>query len=325
MDSRPDQPRSIMTRVILNLAVHLPLCMLLLQLTACASTPLQGTERHTFELQGVERSYLSYAPKAATRFEGRRPLVLAIHGGAGTARNMLQLTRRRFNDLANEYGFYVVYPEAADKYWDFGEGRTSSALETRQDDLAYFSQVIGQMEMAYPIDSGRIFATGISRGGQASYFLACKLPGRIRAIAPFTMPLPEFLKDDCSQGAPVPIALFNGTADPLVPYDGGMISFLGQMRDRVLSTDETLALWGARNGCPRTADGKMVLDRADDDSQVEHLSWRNCSGAPMELYRIVNGGHTWPSGIQYLPSLLVGKVNRDIDGADEAWRFFSRF
>jgi polyhydroxybutyrate depolymerase len=300
------------------------LITLLLMQAGCATARLHD-DSHAFQLQGLERSYLVHAPAGASALSGKRPLVLVLHGGGGTARGMLRLTRGRFDELADRYGFYVVYPEAIDKYWDFGEGRTSADLDHRRDDLTYFSQVLARMEAAYPIDETRIFATGISRGGQASYFLACKLPGRIRAIAPFAMPLPEFLKDDCRQGAPVPIALFNGTADPLVPYDGGMISFLGQMRDRVLSTDETLALWGARNGCPRTADDKMVLDRADDDGQVEHLGWHNCSGAPMELYRIVNGGHTWPSGIQYLPSMLVGKVNRDIDGADEAWRFFSRF
>lgn len=321
MDPLCATPRSTPIR----LAARLVVCLAMLQLGACASSRFQRTAQHSFEFQGLERSYISYAPKAADRFAGPRPLVLAIHGGAGTARNMLQLTRGRFDELADKYGFYVAYPEAFDRYWDFGEGRTSNDLEPRRDDLAYFSRVISQMETAYPIDSRRIFATGISRGGQASYFLACKLPGRIRAIAPFTMPLPAFMEDACRQGSPIPIALFNGTADPLVPYDGGIISFLGLERDRVLSTDETLALWRTRNGCSRSADERETVNRVGDNTQVEHLSWRTCSGGPVELYRIVNGGHTWPSGKQYLPRALIGNVSREIDGAEEAWRFFSRF
>lgn len=307
-------------------ALALPLLVILLLMqTGCATARLRDVERRDFQLQALERSYLVHAPADASVVKGKRPLVLVIHGGGGTARNMLRLTRGRFNELADEYGFYAVYPEAIDKLWDFGEGRTSAGIAHRRDDLAYFSQVIAQMERAYPIDASRIFATGISRGGQAAFFLACKLPGRIRAIASVAMSLPAFLQDDCSQGPPVPLALFNGTADPLVPYGGGMITLLGHERDRVLSTDQTLALWRTRNGCSQTAAGIETLNGASDSGRAEHLTWADCGAGRIELYRIVGGGHTWPSGRQYLPRSLVGDVSRDIDGAAEAWRFFSRF
>ena len=62
-----------------------------------------------------------------------------------------------------------------------------------------------------------------------------------------------------------------------------------------------------------------------DSGRVEHLTWAECGTGRIELYRIVGGGHTWPSGRQYLPRALVGDVSRDIDGAAEIWRFFSRF
>ena len=300
------------------------LIALLLMQTGCASARLHD-DNQTFQLQGLERSYLVHTPANASALTGKRPLVLVIHGGGGTARGMLRLTRGRFDELADRYGFYVVYPEAIDRYWDFGEGRTSADLDHRRNDLAYFSQVIARMKAAYPIDKTRIFATGISRGGQASYFLGCKLPGQIRAIAPVAMPLPTFLQDDCRRGLPLPLALFNGTADPLVPYDGGIIRVLGRERDRVLSTDDTLALWLARNGCPQSAAVTESINGTSDSGRVEHLTWTDCGMGRIELYRIVGGGHTWPSGRQYLPRTLVGDVSRDIDGAAEIWRFFSRF
>lgn len=139
------------------------------------------------------------------------------------------------------------------------------------------------------------------------------------------MSLPEFMIDDCRQGPPVPLALFNGTADPMVPYEGGMITVLGMERDRVLSTEETLAHWRARNGCPDRADETDTINQVSDRCRVEHVRWRQCSGVPVTLFRIVNGGHTWPSGTQYLPKGLIGNVSHEIDGAEEAWRFFSRF
>ncbi len=169
------------------------------------------------------------------------------------------------------------------------------------------------------------FATGISRGGQAAYFLACNLPGRIRAIAPFTMPLPDFLAEGCRAGPPVGLALFNGTGDPLVPYEGGSIRVFGKARGEVLSTAATLALWRSRNGCADTPSSHELIDPVQDSMRVEKTTWANCTGAPVALYRIENGGHTWPSGTRYLGKRLVGPVNRDIDGAAEAWRFFQQF
>ena len=40
------------------------------------------------------------------------------------------------------------------------------------------------------------------------------------------------------------------------------------------------------------------------------------------LIRIDGGGHTWPGGIQFLPALLIGTVNHDINAGEAAWRFF---
>ena len=39
---------------------------------------------------------------------------------------------------------------------------------------------------------------------------------------------------------------------------------------------------------------------------------------------VIGGGHTWPSGKQYLPPWVVGKVNREIDGATEISAFFRK-
>lgn len=280
---------------------------------------------HSFVYQGRERSYLLYAPRGAERLEGKRPLVLAIHGGAGSDRSMMRLTRGGFDSLADRDGFFVVYPNAVARYWDFGEGAVSEALPQRADDLGYFRAVLDQVSERYPVDPRRVFATGISRGGQASYFLACKLAGRIRAIAAFSMPLPDFLEDDCTAGPPVGVAIVNGTADPLVPYGGGRIEVLGHDRGAVLSTDATAALFRRRDGCAAKPTGEETLDGVDDGTRVEKTTWASCDGAPVVVYRVEGGGHTWPSGVQYLPERVVGKVTREVDGAAVAWEFFRSF
>ncbi len=291
---------------------------------AAAEAQLMRLRTRTLVHDGLNREYLLYTPRLARRLPGRRPLVLVLHGGGGTHRGTVRNTRRKFHQLADQHGFYIVYPNAVDKTWDFGEGKVSEALERRVDDLGFYSRLLDRLLAELPIDSGRVFATGISRGGQASYFLACRMAERIRAIAPVTMPLPAFLEEDCRRGPPVGVAILNGTEDPVVPYDGGQITLFRQRRGHVLSTDATVRLWRVRNGCTAESESR-TLDAVDDGTAVTRTAWTDCAGAAVVLYRIEGGGHTWPSGSQYLPEVLVGRVTREIDGAVEAWSFFSGF
>ena len=280
-------------------------------------------EEHRFQQDGQRRDYLLYTPKNAAEFPGKRPLVLVIHGGGGTARSMARLTKKRFHALADRDGFYVLYPNAVSKMWDFGEGKISNELKRRVDDLAYFRKVIDDTVQNLPIDPKRVFATVISRGGQACYFVAGKLPNKVRAIAPITMPIPEFLADDCAKGSPIGILLINGTTDPIVPYGGGQIGVLGKKRGAVLSTDATVRLFQKRNRSSQRPFLSDTIDPARDGTKVVRSAWRGT--APVVLYRVENGGHTWPSGTQYFGERIIGKVTKDIDGAVETWSFFKQF
>ncbi|MEL6572585.1 MAG: PHB depolymerase family esterase [Pseudomonadota bacterium] len=294
----------------------------------CSGAPVlaqQGQLQNLTFMQGhLQRDFLFYRPAAAGRTNGPRPLVLVIHGGAGTARGMVRLTKRRWNQLADQHGFYVVYPNGLDKIWDFGEGRVSSRLTQNVDDLDYFQSVIAATSSIVDVDGRRVFATGLSRGAQASFFLACNLTQQIRAIAPVATNLPEYMVNECQSGPPVGMALITGTADPQVPYTGGTITVLGQQRDVVLSSEKTVALWQRRNGCRANPQTLNIDLRPNDGVSVRLRNW-TCSGAPLRHYTVQGGGHTWPSGRQFLPVRLVGPVSQDIDAADEAWAFFSQF
>lgn len=289
------------------------------------SEPTGKIRNYRFKQDDYRRRYKLYTPANITAKDGPRPLVMVIHGGGSTDNGMIKLDHKRWQTLADEHGFYVVYPNAVDRLWDFGEGLTSGNLDNRVDDLVYFKRVIDGVSARKNIDQTRIFATGISRGGQASYYLACNMPERIRAIAPITMPLPEFMEDECRAGPPVGVAIINGTADPLVPYDGGWITVRRKKRDIVLSTDKTLALWRDRNKCSDASTSTSFIDKPGDKTSVNITEWTRCSGAPVKLYKVNNGGHTWPSGLQYLPVRSVGETSNDINGSEEGWKFFSQF
>jgi len=253
------------------------------------------------------------------------PLVLVMHGGGGTAKGLYRDTAKSFTALADAHRFYLVFPDAGRRMWDFGTDKVSRKLRRRFDDERFFKRLLEHLATDLPLDRRRVFATGISRGGQASYFLACKFPSQIRAIAPIAMPMPEFLVSDCAPGSHIGLVVLNGTSDPVVPCEGGEIVALGQRRGTVLSTANTIARWRGWNRCSETPVSRVAIDTASDRASVERFDWQHCDGAPVRLYKIENGGHTWPSGSQYLPRRVVGSVTRDIDGAVEVWDFFSGF
>ncbi len=291
---------------------------------SCPQAALAETfARQGLSVGGVARSYLLYEPQHEGN--GERPLVILLHGGGGSARQIADHVGAGFAALADQHGFYIVVPDAVDGSWDFGEGLVSEARARRVDDRAFFGALLDALPSQLPIDRRRVFATGISRGGQASYFMACSFPGRIRAIAPVAMPLPLIMRDACSQGPPVGLAIFNGVADPIVPYDGGWITIGRHRRDEVLSTEDTVALWRNRNACGTTPASFEQIDLANDGMRVEKTSWGACAETPVLLYRIVGGGHTWPGSERNLPEWLVGRINHDISATNEIWAFFSQF
>lgn len=302
---------------------YIPIFFALMLSGVNAEAQANRPENHRFKFDGVSRNYLSYVPKFATSLPGKRPLVLVLHGGGGTAAQIARGTRRRFDQLADAHGFYVVYPNADAKIWDTGEGIISTQLDRRQDDLKYFETVISQMQARHAIDPARIFVAGISRGGQAAYMLACNAPGRIRAMAVIAMTLPAYARDNCRNTPATGLALFHGTEDPIVPYDGGRITLGRQARDTVLSIDQTLKIWRNRNRCSDVASVTQI-DLKRDGTSVEKVSWQ-CNAAPVTLYRIIGGGHNWPSGRSVLPARFVGRTTQDINAADAAWALFARY
>lgn len=270
-----------------------------------------GIERQEMSFGGVARSYLLYVPDGLS--PGPHPLVLVLHGGGGSAREVRRSTRGRFEALADRDGFLVLYPDAIGRIWDTGVGEISSRQEPHRDDLEFLLALIEQVSDAHAVDARRVFAAGISRGGQAAYMLGCRSGGVIRAVAAVSMTLPAAEAENCAAGGPLGFLLIEGTADPIVPYDGGRVTVFGRARDRVLSADQTMALFERRNGCR----GETNLGRS---GAVTRSAGRACR-APVMLDRVEGGGHGWPSG-RNLPGLLVGATNGDMSGPDEIWAFF---
>jgi len=285
------------------------LASLLCCLVAC------GVTGQTLEVGGRTRSYILHVPAHTS---GRVPLVIALHGGGSRAAGAQRLTK--LDQIADREGFIVVYPESADGHWN--DGRIDPSIPADVDDVAFIRTLIDTLAAEYPIDTARVFATGISNGGMMAYRLACELSDKIAAIAPVAGAVAGDLAPRCQPARPVSVIAMNGTADPLVPWEGGQVH---GVRDRgaVLGARASVALFAqvARCGAPVTA-WEPDRDRLDG-TRVQDVTYGGCDRAAVELVNIDGGGHTWPGGAQYLPVAWIGRASREFSASERIWRFFA--
>jgi polyhydroxybutyrate depolymerase len=279
-----------------------------------------GTVRRTLVVDGRQRSYLVHAP---TGRDGRMPVVLVFHGGGSTA---LAMERESgFSALADREGFIAVYPEGVQRSWNDGRGEGSTpAVREGVDDARFVRRLLDVLEATYPVDRGRVYATGISNGAILSHLLAVTLADRIVAIAPVAGGLAEPLARGFRPGRPVSVLVLQGTEDPLVPYRGGGVG--RGRRGAIVGTDAAVGLWRRHNETEEIGREDQLPDRVPlDGCRVEVRTWgTGRESTEVVLYRLEGAGHTWPGGTQYFPRRVIGGVCRDIDAAEVIWTFFRR-
>ena len=287
------------------------------------NSEMRGLSSGSIKHDDLERTFFVYIPSSYDE-NSQTPMVIAIHGGGGTAYQMPGFTG--FNELAEKEGFIVLYPQGIEKQWNDGRPLKTRAFEENIDDVGFISNLIDHVSKIFNINEKRIYATGISNGGFMSFRLAYFLSDKIAAVAPVTATVSEALYNDFTPlENQISLLIMNGTEDPLVPYEGGEVSIYKVKRGKILSTDDTVDFWVNHNNCLPDPEITEIPDKdVNDGTTVEEIKYKNNDGTEVILYKIEGGGHTWPGGSQYLPIIIIGKVCKDIDGAEEIWKFFKR-
>lgn len=280
--------------------------------------------------EGRERTWIRYLPPGLT---GPAPLVFGLPGSGQSAQQLREATNFGFEALADRHGLVVVYADA----WaeggysgpEWNECRKNTDLPAHRenvDDVGFIVTLLERIGAEQPIDPDRVYAFGLSDGGQMSYRLATERPDRFAAVAAIVAQQAAPENSNCTQPrGPVSVLVMNGTADPIIPYEGGEASFFGWLSaGQVQSIQGTTAHWRAVNGIDAPGTRTELPDRdPDDGSRVVVESWRAATGHEVVVYSIVGGGHTIPGGYD-LPEILLGPTNRDIVAVDEIWSFFAR-
>ncbi|MBK7973426.1 MAG: hypothetical protein IPK07_09155 [Deltaproteobacteria bacterium] len=131
---------------------------------------------------GRERRVLVHAP-AGVGQAGPAPLVLAFHGGLGTAKAMRR--QSLLDRVADRERFIVAYPEGIGRFrdrmltWNAGSC-CGYAMRMNSDDVGFTLAILDEVARRWSVDAARTYAVGFSNGGMFSYRLACEVPGAVR-------------------------------------------------------------------------------------------------------------------------------------------------
>ena len=233
------------------------------------------------------------------------PIVFDFHGYGSTASQ--QIVYGDYRGLADRNGFVVVAP---DGQGDGSRRHFNLGNETGlADDVLFTLAILDRLEGELCIDARRVFSTGMSDGGAMTSILACRASDRFAAFGPVAVViyLPQ-----CNAAQPVALAAFMGTADPIVPFNGGPVHCCDH--SVVPAASASMAGWASHDGCRASSDKSV-------SSQVVLRQWRGCkAGAEVRFYMIQGGGHTWPGAKFDVP--VLGLTTKEISASDTLWAFF---
>lgn len=287
-------------------------------------------ERREFNHGALQRTYTLYSPPSLEESKTAAPLLLLFHGGGGLGKRMVNFTG--FDLVAAREGFFVLAPDGIERHWNDGRiGLKDRAFLENIDDVGFVTDLLGYIKGCLNIDSRRVYAAGISNGAMMAMRLGLELSDRIAALASVAASLPEPLAPvDCSGLRTPPALLINGTADPVVPYEGGELLYYGKSRGRVLSVPDTAALFAACSNCHSVPEiSVLTAAGAKSGMAVKKIRYSGCrDDAEILSYVVEGGGHSWPRDsrlAQYLPERVIGKACRDFESSEIIWQFFQKY
>ena len=208
--------------------------------------------------------------------------------------------------------FLIVYPNGYKKYWnECRKAASSLANKENINEAAFFEGLIQFFKNKYGIDEKKVFAIGSSGGGHMCYKMALTMPKKFRAITALIANLPDDQNLDCEEAkVAMPVMIVNGTADPVNPYEGGMMQSGNFVMGTVRSTAQTFKYWANVAGY----EGEPVKENLPDDDpsdgkQIERYTYKAAGKPEIVLLKVLGGKHDEPN---------------DIDVYTESWEFFKR-
>ena len=240
--------------------------------------PVGDLVPNTLNIDGIERSYLSYIPVGLM---DNIPVIIQFHGGSGTSKEAYY-REGNLNGVADSEGILMIYPQAeisTGSVWNTlhsDEGNKVSA-----DDFGFIAAIIDRLGEDNRIDTSHIYVAGYSNGAAMAYQIACHLNDRIAGFVVHSgnFPLEEVINNEypCDITGETPGLIFNGTADMTRPLEG-IPTYAVSVRDG--------AMWWAEQN-------NSVSETTSQDGNIERTVYASEAGTEVQLFIVEGGGHVW--------------------------------
>ena len=216
----------------------------------------------------VQREVLLHLPN---NFDSTQtyPVVIAFHGNGGQNNSWFnQLSQ--FVDLGE---FIGIYPQGYLNSWNLG------AEASTADEIYFFNQIMDKLETYSFFDASKVYGIGISNGSALINKLAIET-SHFSAIAALAS---QLIVGSIPNNSTSPVAVYQmcGTADNIIPYEGGM-SVVGH---HFLSSSGSALSWVNAFNCAT----EPIIEMLGEDGI---LIYTDCeSGKEIRFHSVNNAGH----------------------------------
>ena len=260
------------------------------------------TVPYTMKYKGETRTYWLYTPEGA---DAATPLVLVLHGYGGSAEGycpaMLEVAEREH--------FAVCYPQGEKDAkgktgWNVGYD-VQQGLE--RDDVGFVKALVRHLQRHHRIGRNNVFMSGMSNGGEMTYFMAYRYPDLFRAYATIAGLTMQWAYKDWKAKKPVPIMEVHGTADKTSLWEGDPTDTGGW--GAYIAVPLAVGYWAAQARC--THEETVTLPQKGDHPVVLHRYLGGDDGIEVRLYEVQGAKHSWHL--------------KDMDTCEEMWGFFRQY
>lgn len=226
---------------------------------------------------GVRMPYRLFVPEDYSTSR-KYPLVLFLHGGGRMGTDNIRQVKNNQGamcwvqkEVLAKHPAIVVAPQMSKESggWigpvNFRRGSYSCADLQLNNLVPVVFELLDTIEHKYNIDASRIYVTGQSLGGIATWYIAMKYPDKVTAVAPV-----------CGAGDPqmdnlsreLPIWAFHGAKDPTIPVSGSR-----EMVNAFRMSGNKHVRYSEYPDVDHNAWDRAYQDDLDRDGEIDLIEW----------------------------------------------------
>jgi polyhydroxybutyrate depolymerase len=268
------------------------------------------TGRHEWTGNGLKRSFWLDVPESRAKDAA---LVFVFHGYTGSAESIRESSG--FSAVAEEHGFVVAYPQGTidsrgNAFFNVGY---SFHQNSSVDDVRFVRELAAALVDDLGLNPNAIFSTGMSNGGDMSYFLASRPDPFVRAIAPVAGTMMVAGHEGFIPRKRVPVMEVHGTDDSITRWAGDLEDADGW--GAYFGTLDVMRLWTDGYELEHSESTFFSQPSSEQKPIRLHRWWTSRDDTEVVLYEIQGGKHVWPESLG----------RKGISLAEEIWMFLQKY